>query len=165
MPITNHGLILKALSRLPDGVRHKVTYIHVGNEAEGTPERKLAEDLGVFTNVRLLGSRNDIYELLCAADLFVMSSLHEGLGNSVIESLVSGREPLLVLTPGLVDFGKVIPSVRYCRPDSEDMALAFARYLNGTWPVLSSQTLRENALAVFSLNRGVEELLGLYMRE
>ncbi|SDL11068.1 Glycosyltransferase involved in cell wall bisynthesis [Salinimicrobium catena] len=42
------------------------------------------------TTIKFLGHRNDIYELLVAADIFVFPSLFEGLGGSLIEAQAAG---------------------------------------------------------------------------
>jgi glycosyltransferase involved in cell wall biosynthesis len=42
-------------------------------------------------NIRLVGARKDIVDLLHAADVFVLSSLREGLPVSLIEAMASGR--------------------------------------------------------------------------
>ena len=41
-------------------------------------------------NIKFLGTRNDIPELLCAGDMFLFPSLHEGLGIVLIEAQASG---------------------------------------------------------------------------
>ena len=60
---------------------------------EGT-ERELLEAMiaehGLTQNVRLLGTRRDIVQLMAGADLQVMSSVHEGLPISLIEAARSG---------------------------------------------------------------------------
>lgn len=43
--------------------------------------------LGPQGSVRMLGVRNDVPELLCAADVFVFPSLYEGLGGAVLEAM------------------------------------------------------------------------------
>jgi glycosyltransferase involved in cell wall biosynthesis len=50
----------------------------------------LAEQLGVGHAVHLLGARHDIEELLAATDLFVSSSLWEGLPTVILEAMASG---------------------------------------------------------------------------
>ena len=50
----------------------------------------LAQKLGVANRVRFLGWRTDIAALLAQADVFVCPSLHEPLGNVVIEAWSSG---------------------------------------------------------------------------
>ena len=46
--------------------------------------------LGLEDNVILLGHRTDIPQLLAALDVFVMSSVSEGLGTSVLDALACG---------------------------------------------------------------------------
>lgn len=45
---------------------------------------------GVESNIHFLGARNDVANLLCAADLFLMPSLMESQGIALIEALASG---------------------------------------------------------------------------
>ena len=49
-------------------------------------ERRIAE-LGIGEGVTLLGARNDVPDLLGAADLFVLSSVREGLPMSLLEAM------------------------------------------------------------------------------
>lgn len=49
-----------------------------------------AEAMGITGNVRLLGPRDDVPELLAAADLFVLPSLWEGLPMALLEAMASG---------------------------------------------------------------------------
>jgi glycosyltransferase involved in cell wall biosynthesis len=48
-------------------------------------------DLGIAPKVRFLGSRNDIPQLLAAADVFVFPSLFEGMPGALIEAMLAGR--------------------------------------------------------------------------
>ena len=60
---------------------------------EGELKEQLKKIISVFkleNNVFLLGFVDNPYDYLRKADLFVFSSLYEGLGNSIIESLVCG---------------------------------------------------------------------------
>ena len=41
-------------------------------------------------NVRLLGNRNDVHQVLGALDVFVLSSLSEGLSNTIQEAMATG---------------------------------------------------------------------------
>lgn len=51
---------------------------------------KQIETLKITENVRLLGFRNDVVDLLHAMDLFVFPSLYEGFGISAIEAQALG---------------------------------------------------------------------------
>ena len=62
-----------------------------GREGSSTPElRARMESLGLDEHVRFLGTRADVPDLLCAADVFVFSSLWEGLGGAVLEAMAMG---------------------------------------------------------------------------
>lgn len=52
--------------------------------------RSLAQGLGLDDAVRFLGMRDDVPDLLPAFDVFVLSSLHEGLSIALIEALAAG---------------------------------------------------------------------------
>ncbi|MBI4489164.1 MAG: glycosyltransferase [Deltaproteobacteria bacterium] len=53
--------------------------------------RDLARSQGVEGNVRFLGVRNDIVELLALCDIFVFPSLYEGLGIALVEAMAMER--------------------------------------------------------------------------
>src|SRR5262249_19636787 len=59
------------------------------------PERAKLEEFvdrnGLKDRVRLLGHREDVPELLALCDLFVLPSLHEALGLSVLEAMSAGK--------------------------------------------------------------------------
>lgn len=164
--IKNHQLILHAIALLPDAIKKKVVYLHVGSEMEGYPERKLAKNLGIETQVRFLGSRCDIWKLLCAADVYVMSSLQEGLGNSTIEAAFSGREMILTKVKGLVDFQTVIPfGLSYCDLTPESMASVITDKFKAKNDLEGNMDIRESALKTFALSSGVNRLVSLYKGE
>lgn len=52
--------------------------------------KNIAEDAGITQNVRFLGPRNDVADLLAAADLFLMPSLREAQGIAMVEALSAG---------------------------------------------------------------------------
>lgn len=55
----------------------------------GALERRISR-LGLAGAVRLLGFQNNPYPYMAAADLFVLSSLHEGFGNVLVEAMATG---------------------------------------------------------------------------
>lgn len=59
-----------------------------GSSTPGLLARAEALELG--DHVRFLGTRADVPELLCAADVFVFPSLWEGLGGAVLEAMAMG---------------------------------------------------------------------------
>lgn len=83
----NHEVIIKALSFI-----NKKDYIYLIC-GRGILENKLKHLIVKFkleNNIKLLGYRNDIFEILKIADAFIFPSKREGLPVSLIEALVSG---------------------------------------------------------------------------
>lgn len=52
--------------------------------------KSFVQETGLSDHIFFMGSRKDVNELYCAADMFVFPSLHEGLGIVVIEAQASG---------------------------------------------------------------------------
>lgn len=65
--------------------------------------RSLVDAEGVSDMVELLGTRSDIGELLLQADLFVNSSLYEGLPVAVLEAMATGLPVVATQVAGNVD--------------------------------------------------------------
>ena len=58
-----------------------------------------AKNLGIENNILFLGFREDVHRLLQAMDVFVMSSLSEGLPVSILEAMAS-RTPIVATDVG-----------------------------------------------------------------
>lgn len=64
--------------------------IIVGGGPEHAALQDRVEQLGLSGSVRLLGSRGDVAALLAACDVFVLSSIAEGMPVTVLEAMASG---------------------------------------------------------------------------
>lgn len=82
----NHPLLLRAFARLarPDA---RLMILGGGDDA---PLRRLAAELGIADRVVLAGFHLDPTPFYQTADLFVLSSDHEGFGNVIVEALAQG---------------------------------------------------------------------------
>ncbi len=87
-PIKNHKFILKLLENLNSRIEN-VKLVLVGANVKEHLEKQ-AIDLGVDDKVLFLGARSDVSSLLQAFDIFVLPSISEGLGISLIEAQASG---------------------------------------------------------------------------
>ena len=85
----------------------------------------LVERAGLTENMRLLGSRDDISDLLAASDLFVFPSLTEGLGVAALEAAASGLPLVTFDLPSLREI--VQDGVNGIRAQPVGDAAAFTR--------------------------------------
>lgn len=86
VPRKGFALLTEAVAKLP-GV-----YLWIAGDGEEMENvRKLAADLGVIDRVRFLGWQKDTRPYVAAADIFVMPSSHEPLGNVILEAWAQGK--------------------------------------------------------------------------
>lgn len=82
-PIKGHEVLLRAIP-LVHRVMPEVRFRVAGRDTESL--RPKADALGLNGQVEFLGERHDVPELLAASRLYVMPSLQEGIGTSLIEA-------------------------------------------------------------------------------
>lgn len=81
------GDVIQALSQLKD---ENVELIFIGNGEEEMPLKAIAKEQEVESRVHFLGYRDNPYQYLSRADIYVLSSETEGLPNIIIEAMVCG---------------------------------------------------------------------------
>lgn len=83
----NHEIIIKAIEKLknPD-----IYYIICGTGSNKEYLNSMIQNLNLEEQVRLLGNRNDIAEILQISDTFVFPSFREGLSVALMEAMASG---------------------------------------------------------------------------
>jgi glycosyltransferase involved in cell wall biosynthesis len=161
--VKNHEAILRAIPLLP--VPLQLRYIHIGREGSDYPERKLAEDLGIQDKVRFLGSQAEILPFLWAADVFVMPSLHEGLGVAAIEAVASGVPLVCSQVDGLSDIAAVTNYTVLTCTTPESIAAGIARVAALPLEERQDRALADGRLVRehFSIRNGVQSIVcGLY---
>lgn len=85
----DHATLIAALPRiLSQHPRLQVMLAGTGPTAQSLQDR--VEDLGFGGTVHLLGARDDVPDLLAAADLFVLPSRFEGLPLAILEAMAAG---------------------------------------------------------------------------
>jgi len=112
-PEKNQALLLRAFAALP---RPDARLMLLGNGPEEAALRALAEELGVAARVIFAGFQRDPAPFYASADLFALSSNHEGFGNVIVEALSHGLPvvstdcpagPAEILEGGR--FGRLVP--------------------------------------------------------
>jgi glycosyltransferase involved in cell wall biosynthesis len=88
-PIKDHATALRTLARvLP--ARPNAFLVVVGEGPERAAIERTVRELGVGSRVRMLGLRTDVPRLLTGADLFLLTSVSEGIPLTVIEAMACG---------------------------------------------------------------------------
>lgn len=77
------------------GQRDNAMFVFVGDGDDLVKAKELANKLGVGNKCVFLGSRNDVYDIYNAFDIFALPSRFEGLGIVAIEAQTNGLECLL----------------------------------------------------------------------
>lgn len=85
----NQQLLIKAIKRLKDD-NNNVTLLLVGKGKYEQKLLKLIKKLNLEENVKLLGYRSDIVKILSITDIYLASSLREGLPVNVMEAMYMG---------------------------------------------------------------------------
>jgi glycosyltransferase involved in cell wall biosynthesis len=99
--VTKDHANLLAAARLVADARPDVHFLVVGDGPLRAELEALAVRLGLEGQVHFLGSRSDVADLLLAADLFVLASLHEGLPIAMLEAMVAGLPAVLTAVGGI----------------------------------------------------------------
>jgi glycosyltransferase involved in cell wall biosynthesis len=82
--------LLEAVQRIVPA-RPRLVLLIAGRQGNASSAlQELCHQMNLAAHVRFLGHRDDIPEILAAADLFVFPSLYEGLGTSLIEAMALG---------------------------------------------------------------------------
>lgn len=112
VPIKNHSLLLRAFAAAVrrDPERHWILLVAGDGEAQYRAELgDLAKQLGVEGDVRWLGWRRDLPELLAAADVFALTSDDEGTPVAMIEALSAGTVVVARSVGGVADVADAAP--------------------------------------------------------
>ena len=151
----------RVVRELPD-----VRFLIVG-EGELRPalERQV-RDLGLERHVLLPGFRTDVLGLQKALDVFVMSSITEGLGSAMLDAMACGRPVVATRTGGIPEAvhdgvnGLLVPP-----HDDAALAAAIVRLLqDDALRERLGGAARQRIVNEFSVDRMVANTLDVYRR-
>jgi len=163
-PQKDQAALLRAMAEIAP-TRPRLVLVQAGREGKSSPGlRELAVRAGLAGRVRFLGHRDDVGDLLAAADVFAFPSVYEGLGGSVIEAMAMAVPIVVSDAPALVEVvehgraGAVVPV-----GDHEALAAALQLLLDDRAHAaqLVSQASRV-FLDRFTLERSAERMAALY---
>jgi glycosyltransferase involved in cell wall biosynthesis len=155
--------LLESISKLKDKFPGIVLLV-VGDGPLRVELEDYAEKIRIRNNVKFLGVRRDIPELLSAMDIFVLPSLWEGLTNALIEAMAAGKPVIATDIPQIreiVDsgnYGILVPVKQ-----SDAIAQAVEQLLNDT-PLAGDygRAAYKRASSAFSIDDTVKKYTKLY---
>jgi glycosyltransferase involved in cell wall biosynthesis len=161
--LKDHATAIRTLERVV-ARRPEARLVLVGEGAEREKiEAEIRQRL-LTDHVRLLGLRTDVARLVSAADLFLLTSISEGIPLTVIEAMSAG---LPVVSTGVGGVGEIVldGQTGLLAPAGDDRLLAEHILGLAADPALRrrmGQLGRERARAVFSEGRMHAAYRGLY---
>lgn len=155
--------LIEAISLLDNSILNKVQFLIAGEgELKSEIENRI-HILNLGDNVKLLGRRSDVPQLLNKADFFILSSKHEGLPTVLIEAMAC---KCFVIATDCGGSAEIMQHTGILVPKQDHHALADA--LNRAFN-LDQQCIIQNNIAArkiveskFSMENSVNQWLGLY---
>ena len=86
---------------LASSIEPRLQFAAVGQGPLLDEVKALHHELGLGSRYRLLGFRRDVHELMAAADVFLLGSIHEGLPVAVMEAFAAGLPVVATEVGGL----------------------------------------------------------------
>jgi glycosyltransferase involved in cell wall biosynthesis len=108
----NTELAICALAEMMPEERKRAELVLAGSGVLEARLRALASSLGVSSNVRFLGHRRDVPQLLSGMDLFLVSSRFEGMPLAMLEAMHAG---VPILTTPWIGVQSMLQQGRYGR--------------------------------------------------
>lgn len=158
IPRKNYPVAIEAISKCNNPKLH---YIICGKGPELDNLKQKAKVLGVEQQIHFLGFRSDIKELLSAADIFIFTSLQEGMPRSMMEAMAMGLPCIASKIRGNVDLIEGGKGGFLCGPYDSD---AFAKAIRLCNYETRQKFRTENLMAIkqYDIHVAEEEIRKIY---
>lgn len=158
--------LVEAMASLAHG-RPRIMLLQAGRVGRSTAALSEAVSRhGLEDRVRFLGHREDIGDLLAAADVFAFPSVYEGLGGGVLEAMAMSVPVVASDIPALTEVlengrgGVLVP-----KDDSTALAASLASLLDDTGTARQIAAVARSIFdARFTIERSVQGMVQLYER-
>ncbi len=157
-PVKNHSLLLRAfrsaLSAMPD-----LNLWMVGDGSERQALEALAAELNIATHVTFWGQQLDVAPFFSAADVFIMSSLSEGLPLSLLQAFSLGLPSIVTDVGGMSEVVRISRAGIASRTDPESLAAAILQLARNE---ADRQQFSENAQRSFHAHFTLRAMVKAY---
>jgi L-malate glycosyltransferase len=160
VPVKQQEELLRAFALAKSRVSDLQLWI-VGDGPLRSKLQELSAKLGIEAATRFWGEQATVAPFYCAADLFVMSSLSEGLPMVLLEAMSAGLPAVVPAVGGMVEIAKLSPSV-VAVPNSSHELLANA-ICEVVRDGVQYHRLKEEATECYETHFTVERMCSQYM--
>lgn len=162
LPVKGYDVLLSSAALLDKGAGWKLL---IAGRHSDLSDRLIQERsrLGLDAQVQFLGTRDDVPQLLAAADVFVMPSRNEALPMALLEAMMAGKAVVASSVGGIPEAVKSGVNGLLVAPESPaELAGALARLLGNRAEVTR---LGQAAAASVRQHFGMDEMVEAYLRE
>ncbi len=165
-PVKDHQTLFRAFRYFLNTFRSakKALLLVIGTGPSAAELKTMARELGVADGVYFLGEKNDVRELMQVMDVYVLSSIAEGISNTILEAMASGLPVIASRVGGNTELVKE-QETGFFFSAGDHMALAEKLHVYADDPVLIREHGRGGRLLAeqnFSLRRMIREYEELY---
>jgi glycosyltransferase involved in cell wall biosynthesis len=159
----NYDVSIHAISKANDS---RLQFFICGVGPENQKLNALVKSLDLQKQIHFLGYRNDIKELLNAADIFLFTTLQEGLPRSLSEAMAMGLPSISSKIRGNVDLIENRKQGILCSPsNAEEFATAINELADSE--LLREKMSKESKLKIkqFDIDASQKALIDVYTKE
>lgn len=161
--VKNQIMLLRAAKRLLEDFPN-LHFIFLGEGELLQEAMSIAEELGVSKNTHFLGRCSNVPEILAIADICVLTSLHEGFPNAVLEYMAAGKPVVATNVGGVAEAVLDAKTGFLVEPNDDDTFVSRIEYLLRN-PQKASEMGRLGKLIIsdrFSIQAQIERVIQLY---
>jgi glycosyltransferase involved in cell wall biosynthesis len=161
--VKNQVMLLRAAKRLLEDFPN-LHFIFLGEGELLQEAMRIAEELGVSKNTHFLGRCSNVPEILAIADICVLTSLHEGFPNAVLEYMAAGKPVVATNVGGVAEAVLDAKTGFLVEPNDDDTLVSRIEYLLRN-PQKASEMGRSGKLIIsdrFSIQAQMERVIQLY---
>lgn len=166
-PVKGQEYFVRAAQKILNCHR-EVEFVIVGNKDTEYYEKisTLVKDLGISANIHCIGHRNDVEAILSCLDIFVLSSVHEGFSNALVEAMAASIPVIVPDSGGNSEIVTKESGVLFKAGDVDGLAEAILRLLrNDAVRRKLGNRARETVAKEFSLAQMISRYEQLFLSE
>ncbi len=143
----------------------EIHYVLIGENTDAPHLMKIKNKSPAAQRIHILGKRNDVFDLLAGAHIYVQASLSEGFGRAISEAMSLGKPVIMTNAGGCTELidetsGIVVPLKNYKAIGNAITELAD----NDTLRKKMGEKAKERIQNIYNIKRTVKETLDLYTK-